>query len=164
MNDIYTHDNTVVASAFAEYARSPMPFFLIEALYENMGADESVVRRQAYQAVLSGGAGHIMGNQPIWSFSKGWQTALDSAGARTLTYLRTLFDSLWTLAPDVGNTLLTSGVGSDGSRAVAARGGSGALAVVYTPDVRTLTVNMAQLAGPTCGRAGSTRRTAATRP
>ena len=66
LNNIYTNESTVVANAFLEYARSSMPFFLIEARYENeQGAGELVVRTQAYQAVLSGASGHLMGNTPI---------------------------------------------------------------------------------------------------
>jgi hypothetical protein len=109
-----------------------------------------VVRYQAYQAVLSGAAGHLMGNNPIWLFGSGWQTALNSGGATTLAHLRSLFDSLawWTLVPDTGNTLLTAGAGTGGSRAVAARATNGAFALLYTPSVRALTVNLAQLGGP----------------
>jgi len=150
VNNIYTDDSTVVADALTEYARSTMPFFLIEALYENEGAGETVVRAQAYQAVLSGGTGHIMGNRPIWLFDPGWQGALNSAGARTLANLRSLFESIdwWTLVPDSANTFLTAGVGSGGSRAVASRASSGSLALVYMPTARTLTLAMGQLAGP----------------
>jgi hypothetical protein len=151
VNNIYTTESTVVSSAFTEYARSTMPFFLLEARYENeVGAGEHVVRYQAYQAVLSGGAGHLMGNNPIWRFANGWQTALASNGAATLAHLRSLFDTLawWTLVPDTANALLTAGAGSGSSQAVAARAGNSAFALLYTPSVRGLTVNLAQLGGP----------------
>ena len=151
VNDIYTDESTVVANAFLEYARSTMPFFLIEARYENeYGGTDETVRTQAYQAVLSGSTGHLMGNNPVWNFNTGWQTALNSPGATTLVHLRRLVDSLawWTLQPDVNNTLLTAGIGTGATRAVAARAGSGAFAVLYTPTLRQLTVNLAQLAGP----------------
>jgi hypothetical protein len=127
-----------------------MPFFLIEARYENeQGAGELIVRTQAYQAVLSGASGHLMGNTPMWNFGSGWQSALNSGGASTLTRLRNLFDSLpwWTLQPDTGNTFLTAGAGTGGSRAVAAK--AAAFALLYTPSVRALTVNLGQLTGPT---------------
>jgi hypothetical protein len=151
VNNIYTDEKTIVASAFLEYARATMPFFLIEARYENeRGADELVVRSQAYQAVLSGAAGQLMGNDPVWRFSRGWRTALESNGAMTLAHLHSLFDSLawWTLVPDTSNALLTAGAGADGSRAVAARAANGAFALLYTPSVRELTVDLAQLGGP----------------
>ncbi len=35
-------------------------------------AAASLVRTQAYQAVLSGAGGHIMGNNPVWQFGSGW--------------------------------------------------------------------------------------------
>jgi len=151
VNNIYTDENTVVTNAFLEYGRSTMPFFLIEARYENSSnGTETVIRAQAYQTVLSGGAGHLMGNTPIWRFGSGWQTALNSPGARTLSYLRILIESLpwWTLQPDTGATLLTAGAGTGAGRAVAARSGNGTFALLYTPSVRTLTVNLGQLAGP----------------
>ena len=150
LNNIYTNESTVVANAFLEYARSSMPFFLIEARYENeQGAGELVVRTQAYQAVLSGGAGHLMGNNPLYAFSSGWQAALNGGGSQTLAHLRSLFNSLpwWTLQPDTGNTFLTAGAGTGGSRAVAAK--AAAFALLYTPSVRALTVNLGQLTGPT---------------
>jgi len=155
VNNIYTDENTVVANAFLEYGRSPMPFFLIEARYEDAATfNEAGVRTQAYQTVLSGGSGHFMGNNPVWQLGSGWQAALNSPGARTLAHLRSLFDSLpwWTLQPDTANALLTAGAGTGAARAVAARASNGAFALLYTPSVRTLTVNLAQLAyDPTRG-------------
>jgi len=151
VNDIYTDENTVVANAFLEYGRSTMPFFLIEARYENEGAGtEVVVRTQAYQTALSGGTGHVTGNNPIWYFGTGWQTALSSRASITLPHLRSLIDSLawWTLLPDTNNTFLTAGAGAGVSRAVAARASTGSFALAYTPSVRALTFNLAQLAGP----------------
>ena len=150
VNDIYTDGTSVVANAFTEYNRSTMPFFLIEAVYENEGVGGSGVRTQAYQAVLSGASGQVMGNNPIWLFGGGWQSALDSAGARTLTQLRNLFAAhSWTLLqPDTSNALLTSGVSSGANRAAASRAIDGSFALVYTPSVRALTINLAQLTGP----------------
>jgi len=122
VNNIYTDENTVVAKALQEYARSAMPYFLIEAKYEGEGAGAGIVRAQAYQAVLSGASGHLMGNRPIWNFSRGWQRALDSDGSRTLPYLRSLFATLpwWTLVPDMDQAFLTAGMGSDAARAACA--------------------------------------------
>jgi hypothetical protein len=150
LNDIYTDENTVVASAFQEYGRSTMPFFLIEARYEGEGASEATVRTQAYQAVLSGSSGHLMGNNPVWLFGSGWQAALNSPGARTLSNLDNLFDSVaWsTLQPDTNNTFLTAGAGSGGTRAVAARASSGAFALIYMPTTRAVTIDLSQISGP----------------
>ncbi len=94
--------------------------------------------------------GHLYGNDPLWYFPAGWQAAMNDPAAASLAYLRTLFDSLawWTLVPDTGNALLTAGTGSGSSRAVAAKASTGAFAILYTPSVRALTVNLAQLSGP----------------
>jgi len=159
VNDIYTDGTTVIAEAFGEYARSTMPFFLIEAWYEESEQDSGLVRNQAYQAVLSGAMGHLYGNSPVWHFNAPswsnpsgltWQQALDSTGARTLSHLRALFDASawWTLEPDVSNTLLTSGIQSGAARAPAARATDGSFALIYMPNLRTLTVNLARLSGP----------------
>jgi hypothetical protein len=150
VNDIYTSDATVVRHAFTEYRRSTVPYFLIEAHYENEhGADESVVRRQAYQALLSGASGHVMGNKPVWGFFPGWQAQLTSGGATTLAHLHRFFDAIpwWTLQPDMDSSLLRAGAGS-GLQAVAAASADGRLAVAYTPSQRFLTCNLARLRGP----------------
>ena len=150
VNDIYTDDSTVVAAAFGEFNRSTAPFFLIEAIYEGEGASAQTVRLQAYQTVLSGGSGHMMGNNPMWFFGSGWQNALNSPGARSLTYVGGLFASRawWTLQPDTGNTLLTGGVQTGPDRAVASRASDGSFAFVYVPSQRSVTINLSQMAGP----------------
>jgi hypothetical protein len=150
VNNIYTDEYTVVSAAYQEYARAQMPFFLIEERYENEGASEALVRTQAYQAVLSGATGQVMGNRPMWGFMSGWQTALNSPGARTLQHLRNLFEARpwWTLQPDTNGLLLTAGISSGADRAVAARAADRSFAVAYMPSVRTVTVNLTQLVGP----------------
>jgi len=151
VNDIYTDETSVVSSAFTEYKRSSMPFFLIEGRYENEdGSTDLTVRAQAYQAVLSGASGQVMGNNPIWLFGSGWQTAMQSASSTTLQYLRSLLQarSWWLLQPDTSSALLTSGISSGAARAAAARASDGSFALIYAPSSRTLSVNLAQLQGP----------------
>jgi hypothetical protein len=151
VNNIYANSDVVVADASAEYSRSTMPFFLIESVYENeSGAVASTVRQQAYQALLSGASGQLMGNNPIWFFRTGWQDALNSAGSTTLVHLRSLFETCawWTLVPDLGNTLLTNGVGVDAARAVASLAQDGSFALVWLPDVRDVTIDLSRFAGP----------------
>jgi hypothetical protein len=136
-----------------------MPFFLIESAYENEhDATEQRLRTQAYQAVLSGAAGQMFGNNPIWHFagpgihpaSVTWQQALGSRGAQSMTHLRNLLVSVpwWLLDPDLDHTLLTDGIGSEDGRAVAARTADGSLAIVYLPDSREITIDLGQLTGP----------------
>jgi hypothetical protein len=150
VNTIYTDALTVVPEAFAQYNGSTLPLFLIEAGYEGQDVDSQGVRMQAYQTMLSGGTGHVMGNWPVWYFGSGWQTAVNSAGAGTLRYLRTLFEarSWWNLVPDQNGTLLTSSTGSGANRVVASRANDGSFALVYTPTAQSMSINMAQLSGP----------------
>jgi hypothetical protein len=150
VNDIYTDATTVVSNAFTEYNRSTMPFFLIEDDYESNNGDGHLVRLQAYQTVLSGGTGQLMGNDPIWYFPSGYASFLNSEGARTLGRLRTLLEShAWNLLqPDVSNTLLTAGIGAGANRAVASLASDRSFALLYTPSGGALTVSLAALAGP----------------
>lgn len=150
VNDIYTDENTIVAAAHGEYARSTAPFFLAEARYENESADEGLVRTQAFQAILGGAFGHVMGNKPMWGFMSGWQSALDSPAARTIKYLRTLMEARawWMLQPDTTATLLTSGISGYADEAVAARASDGSFAITYMPSVRTVTIDLTKLNGP----------------
>ena len=150
VNDIYTYTD-VIANAFQEYGRSSMPFFLIEAKYENSdGAGEWTVRRQAYQAVLSGTTGQVMGNTPIWLFDTGWQQALESSGTLGVARIAALLGSRawWKLVPDTNQTVLTAGVSSGTDRSATARASDGSFVLSYLPTARSVTVNLAQLAGP----------------
>lgn len=160
VNNIYTDSNTVVSQAFGEYARSTMPFFLIEANYEEgLSSGAQIVRMQAYQAMLSGAMGHVYGNSPVWYFNAPswanptgatWQQALNSQGARSMTALSNLFGprAWWTLQPDTANTLLTGGISTGADRAVAARASDGSFAISYLPSARSVTIALGQLAGP----------------
>lgn len=76
-----------------DFERKPvMPLFLIESVYEGEhNSSEVQIRRQAYWSVLCGEFGHVMGNFPIWSFSSGWQAAMDSAGANAMMHWGRLF-------------------------------------------------------------------------
>ena len=132
-------------------SRTTVPFFLIEAHYENEhGVNERILRSQAYQALLSGASGHVMGIWPMWAFASGWQAALNSRGSVTLPHMRGLFEarSWWTLQPDTTGQFMTGGADSGVNRAVAATATDRSFAVSYMPTIRTLTLNLAQLAGP----------------
>jgi hypothetical protein len=159
VNNVYTY-GPVYAPALAEYARPEgKPFFLIESAYENEHeASERRLRTQAYHAVLSGAAGQLFGNNPIWHFDAGgiypapvtWQQALDSRGARSMAHLRRLLGAVpwWRLEPDIDNRLLTDGLRSEEDRAVAARSVDGTFALLYLPSDREIAVDLARLAGP----------------
>ena len=159
LNNIYTY-GPVYSAAWAQYRRSgPMPFFLLESAYEyEQGASTTRLRTQAYHALLSGAAGHVFGNNPIWHFSSPglysapvtWRQALNSPGSRSMQHLKSLFDSVpwWTLEPDMQGQLITSGARSGQDRAVAAYSADGSLALAYVPSIRDVTFNLRALAGP----------------
>jgi hypothetical protein len=81
-------------------APSPsVPFFLIESAYENEhNATDQRLRTQADHAVLSGAAGQVFGNNPIWHFDgpglypapMTWQEALGGKGTQSMTHLQSL--------------------------------------------------------------------------
>ena len=155
VSNIYTDANTIVSEAHAQYSGSTMPFFLIEAGYENNDTDGEGVRVQAYQAVLSGAMGQMMGNFPVWYFGSGWQSALSSTGASTVGHLPALFRTTniawWNLVPDSNRTVLTSSPGTGFNRVVASRVNDGSAVLAYTRVPQTLTIDMTKLAGPRVG-------------
>jgi hypothetical protein len=136
------------------------------------------LRTQAYHALLGGASGQIFGNNPIWHFNgpslyqapTGWKGALDSPGSRDMTHLHALFNSLpwWRLVPDVDNLVLVRGHetgrqgvasaitgllvawrnGTDLQRAAAAITSDRALALVYIPSARTVSIDLDRLRGP----------------
>ncbi|MBZ9892222.1 glycoside hydrolase family 140 protein [Mesorhizobium sp. BR1-1-3] len=158
INNVYTYQ-PVHAAALVQYAMSEMPYFLMESAYENeFGADAHRVRVQAYQAILSGATGHMFGNNPIWHFGgpglwpaeTNWEKALDSPGARSMQTLNEFFSSItwWQLEPDTGNDFLIAGRGNYKARTMSARTPDGVLAILYLPNGRGITLDLAQLAGP----------------
>jgi hypothetical protein len=156
IDNIYTgysaHD-----AARNRYATSTKPFFLIEAVYENptplfpdsQYATASQVRSQAYQAVLGGAFGQIMGNNPVWYFGKGWQRALDSPGAQSMSHMHNLMNrySWWLLEPDAAR-LVVSGQSSDAEFAPAASASDRSFTLAYLPTSRRIDIDLARLAGP----------------
>ncbi|MEN5248727.1 DUF4038 domain-containing protein [Brucella pseudintermedia] len=108
---VYTYDD-VHAAISARRKAGKMPVILLEGAYEfERGTTARMIRRNAYGALLAGAAGQFFGNNPIWHFTgpgifnadRSWQEALGSPGARSMTVLKKLFDSLpWPqLRPDL---------------------------------------------------------------
>jgi hypothetical protein len=136
-----------------------MPFFLIESGYENEhGLTPADLRAQAYGAMLSGAAGHVFGNNPIWHFDGpglypapvGWQQALGGTGTLDVVRLQGLLMRLpwWRLEPDLDRRLLTAGGGSGPAQPVAARADDGSVAIIYLPRGRAVRLRLDTLAGP----------------
>lgn len=131
------------------------------------------VRQAAYWSMLAGACGHTYGNHNIWqmwqpgrtpisSARTPWQQALNQPGATHMGHLRRLFESrpFTQLVPD--QALLEGQVGADSQRA--ARSREGHFAFVYTPRGQPVTVQLAQLAGPTVTASWFDPRTGAAHP
>jgi hypothetical protein len=164
----YTYYPTY-AQVLKEYNRKPaQPVVLIEADYEfERDSTPAVLRRQEYWALLSGAAGQLYGNGYTWPFKDGWKEKLDTPGAKQMAHVQTLFGPrAWhKLVPDQQHKVVTAGYGTfddtttDGNRYVmtsdyvtAGRTPDGTLVMAYLPSLRTVKVDMAQLAGPATAR------------
>jgi hypothetical protein len=104
--------------------------------------------------MLSGAAGQVFGNNPIWHFNApaveprlmNWKSALNSPGTSGISALRDFFVSLpwYNLVPDERN-LIVGDPGTGHLRATAARTTDRRLAVIHLPTSRHFTVNLTQL-------------------
>ena len=136
LNAIYTDGSTIVSQANKEYAKSTMPFFLVESAYETGSAgDGGLVRPQVYADYLSGATGYLLGYEDLWPFPTGWQSLMNSEGARAMKYAGQLWTSRswWLLVPD-----------GTGKAAYAANGSFG---FAYGAG-GSVTVNLAKFSGP----------------
>ncbi|HTO73031.1 MAG TPA: DUF4038 domain-containing protein, partial [Gemmatimonadales bacterium] len=161
LNATYTYYPTY-ARLRQDYNRSYfLPNFMVEANYEFESLQGPVttppiLRKQEYWTMTSGATGQMYGNGYTWPFLNGWQEHLDTPGAIQLGYLKTFFaPRAWhRLIPDTSHVVVTAGYGiysstghvADNDFLTAARTSDGALAVVYTPILRTFTVDMSKLA------------------
>ena len=164
INSTFSYVN-VLGKLRNDYARNPpMPFFLIEAVYEGIAPDHpervglpQEIRRQAYWSNFTGACGQFAGNYPLWGFYSGWQNAMDEGGSYGMANLRRLMDSRpwWTFVPDLNNTIVVAGFGdpnsSDPSQyyVTAARISDGSSLWAYVPTGRTITVDMSKISGST---------------
>jgi hypothetical protein len=108
---VYNYKPDLRPALLRAYEQGPIrPFVLIETIYEGEHhARPDQIRRQAWQAMLSGAAGQFFGNNPIWHFdgptlfpfTGDWKQALDSTGSRDMARLAAFFGSRewWTLQP-----------------------------------------------------------------
>jgi hypothetical protein len=161
INNYYTYATTSYMEAQAAYHTVPvLPFFFIEAYYENSsGVTLQQLRAQSYWSVLTGGIGHIYGNCPVWSFGApqgaqycsgtDWKAQLNSQGAQDMKRWQALFFSRnWaSLVPDEAHTVMTAGFGSGATYATTAYAADGSTIIAYLPTSRTVTVSGSRLAG-----------------
>jgi len=174
----YTYYPTYFEVLRAYNRPSFLPVFLAEANYEGennfRGTDIDVPvrqRRQEYWTALSGATGQLFGNAYTWTFADDWQSHLNTPGTTEFGYLKSLFESrAWfRLIPDQTHTIVTSGygtfsnpafgvepIGTDSilgnDYATAAATSDGSLVMAYLPTVRTVTVDMSRLSGPSVAR------------
>lgn len=156
-NTLYT-SKPVHVQARKAWEIGARPYILIESTYEfEYSADEHRVREQAYQALLSGAAGHVYGNNPVWHFNgpgifeapMNWKEALGSRGSESMAHVAKLFKQVewWKLEPDVDGKVLVGGIGPDADRAVAAIDKDRKLVIIYVPSYRILDLDLSGLQG-----------------
>jgi len=153
INNTYSGCELSALKTRTDYLRSPVvPFFYAEGRYEGeSNTSGQCLRSQAYWAVLGGAAGHFFGNRPIWLFDAGWEAALGSSGAQSMTHFGKLFASRpWSrLEPDYDENVVSGNRGSitTSSYVMAARASDGSVVMAYLPTGRTVTVDMSKVAG-----------------
>ena len=166
LNSTYTYSPTYMQMLHS-YNQTPVaPAYLVEAHYdwEDVGkppdfGTPSVLRREEYWTMLSGGTGQFYGNRYTWSFASGWESHIDTVGVTQLKVWKEFFSSLpWQdLVPDQQHTAVTAGLGTFGDLqtrvsksdfCTAAKTPDGSFVVAYMPTAREITVNMASLKGP----------------
>ncbi|MGO8864748.1 MAG: DUF4038 domain-containing protein [Acidimicrobiales bacterium] len=147
-----------------------MPVFGTENDYEfenNIGTNPGTtqnLRLQEYWTMTSGATGLLYGNHYTWD-DPSWAdelSHLDTPGVQQLQYMTNLFKSVawYNLVPDQGHTFVTAGYGtfqdqgteSSDDYVTAAITADGTLGIAYLPQSTTLTVNMADMRGPTTAR------------
>lgn len=163
LNSAYADVNEVAGECLTEYARSgPIPFFMIEAIYEQeRGSPISAagLRRQSYQALLSGACGQFFGNNPIWHFDSPnpiytytgtWPSNLGSTGSLQQQYVKALFAAFqwWKLVPKSDASLVSSSLSSGDTKVCPALASDGSFAMVWIPTSQTVTVVMTNFAAP----------------
>jgi hypothetical protein len=153
LNQTYSYE-IVHRHLVADYLRTPVrPFVLFESTYEGEhNASDVQIRRQAYWALLSGACGQFLGNFPVWLLPPGWEGALDSPGAIAMAHLGNLFRARrwWDLVPDLDHRLVIAGIGELRGLDTCAASATldGALAIVYLPTARPITVDLTRLQPP----------------
>jgi hypothetical protein len=154
VNSSYTY-GPVAWRILADREQTPTrPTFLVESHYEGDfgGKTADDVRAYPYRAILSGAAGYVFGNKPMWSFGSGWEKELHSAGARYMAIALTLFASRpwYQLEPDRTHQFVVEGhweSGSDDGIQAAATGNGDVLVAYLPPERRQLRLNFERLSG-----------------
>lgn len=161
LNSAYADVGDVYTACLTEFARTPtVPVFMIEAIYEQEripAISAAGLRKQSYQALLSGACGQFFGNSPIWHFQASaytftsyggtWQSNLNSTGSQHQAFVKQLFSAFaWQkLVPKTGTELVTTSLSSGDTRICPALASDGSFAMIWKPGSGNSTVNMAAL-------------------
>jgi Protein of unknown function (DUF4038)/Putative collagen-binding domain of a collagenase len=157
IDTLYTYA-PVAAEALVLARNRKTPYFLVESMYENEREGTPLrTRIQAWQAVLSGAAGQVFGNNPIWYFNASalktqpmrWTAALNSPGTLGISHLRDFLFSLpwYTMEPDASRQVVVEGALDGHFQAVSARSTDGKFAIVYLPSPRPLVIDLSEFSG-----------------
>lgn len=153
VNLVYTYEETYIA-VLGEYNRvgKRRPIILGETGYElenndGRGGSAFRVRRQAYEALLSGAlGGQAYGHRDVWQMNGRWKQGLDSPGSQDIKIFRDLFTSLawYRLVPDQRNELIVRGRGywGDVDYVTGAVTDDRKSAVIYLPQGRTIVLDL----------------------
>jgi hypothetical protein len=160
LNATYTYYPTY-ARLCQDYNRpNYLPNFMVEANYEfeslqGPTTTAPILRKQEYWTMTSGVTGQLYGNGYTWPFANGWKSHLDTPGAIQIGYLKKFFEprAWYDLVPDTAHVVVTAGYGTysdvgyvnNNDYLTAARTSDGTLVIVYTPILRTFTVDMSML-------------------
>jgi hypothetical protein len=146
---VYSYEHTPVDNGLTAWAASPTrPWIWFEGVYENeQSVTATQLRAQTWGALVAGATAVIFGNNPIWRFDTGWESALDDTGSlhheRFATFVAGLGTRWAATAADTTGTFLTGGAQTGASRAGARFGTS--TAVVYMPSARAVTLDLSEI-------------------
>ena len=133
------------------YETMPVGFYLRD--HDRLDRfDDDDVRQAAWWSVMAGACGHTYGNNNIWQMwqagrapilyaSTPWQDALNHPGATQMGYLRRFMEAhaFHTLVPD--QRIIANGPLEGGAKIRAARAADGSLAVVYSAQGASFTLD-----------------------
>ncbi|MEM9999035.1 MAG: DUF4038 domain-containing protein, partial [Bacteroidota bacterium] len=155
LNTTYVYPPQAVPLRVAEdyFRDDALPFVFFEGHYEGeYDVSTRDLRYQAYGGVLGGAFGHFYGNNPIWFFGDGWQDALGTPAAQSMTHLASLLRSraFFRLVPDYGGdgeSAVVAGRGTEEERfTLLAAADDGSSLIAYVPDGRSVTLDLSSLA------------------
>ena len=124
LNSTYTYSPTYIQMLHSYNQKPVIPTYLVEAHYdyEDVGkppdyGTPSVLRREEYWTMLTGGTGQFYGNRYTWSFTSGWESHIDTVGVTEVGIWKKFFTSLpWQdLVPDQEHKVVTGGLGTFGT-------------------------------------------------